>query len=348
MDIIEKKNIFLSSKERTSGDINNCSFQFNNNNKFFQCNPNQKIFATVQTFQILNDFYNIDNTNNKFIIRFIDTNGTNDILIQLNNGYYDIYNLILELETNIKLRCESEFSGVIFNVNITYLDSENKYNFTITTSTSGFFAPYSVFFVFDNDSIHQYLGFLLGEWSLTLTNAETASIKSNYVLNFIKTPTIYIKSNIVSKNEEMNNEKLTTSQHFFNVNIDTPKFSMINFFNSNKMFQSEILNNINNIDIRLMDENNKLINFFTDFNISIEFEKHTYRNDTVTLLKQIKDAQEAQIMIRNFKLLLEQDVKNNTSISDEELNVVEESNNELLDLMTQIEEKEEFIRSKSI
>ena len=205
-----------------------------------------------------------------------------------------------------------------------------------------------MFFVFDNDSIHQYLGFLLGEWSLTLTNAETASIKSNYVLNFIKTPTIYIKSNIVSKNEEMNNEKLTTSQHFFNVNIDTPKFSMINFFNSNKMFQSEILNNINNIDIRLMDENNKLINFFTDFNISIEFEKHTYRNDTVTLLKQIKDAQEAQIMIRNFKLLLEQDVKNNTSISDEELNVVEESNNELLDLMTQIEEKEEFIRSKSI
>jgi hypothetical protein len=346
MDIIEKKNIFLSSKERTSGDINNCTFQFNNNNKFFQCNPNQKIFATVQTFQILNDFYNIDNTNNKFIIRFIDTNGTNDILIQLNNGYYDVYNLILELENTIKMKLESEFPSVIFNVNITYLDSENKYNFTITTTTSGFFAPYSVFFVFDNDSIHQYLGFVIGEWSLTLTNAETASIKSNYVLNFVKTQTIYIKSNIVSKNEEINNNKLTTSQHFFNVNIDVPKFSMINFFNSNKMFQSEVLNNISNIEIKLLDENNKLINFFTDFNISIEFEKHTYKNDVVPLLKQLKDAQEAELIMRNFRYMIEKEVQQSTTISDNELGLIEDSNNEILDLMTQINEKEEYISSK--
>jgi len=216
MDLIEKKSIFLSSKERTNGDINNCTFQFNNSNSFFVCQPNQKIFCTPSTFSLLNDFYNIDNTNNKFIIRFIDVNSTNDVLIQLNNGYYDIYNLILELESTIKLRLESEYSGVIFNINITYLDNENKYNFTITTTTSGFFAPYSVFFVFEDniDSLAQFCGFVAGEWALTLTNAETATIKSNYVLNCVKTPTIYIKSNIVSKNQEMNNNKLTTSQHF--------------------------------------------------------------------------------------------------------------------------------------
>jgi len=121
---------------------------------------------------------------------------------------------------------------------------------------------------------------------------------------------------------------------------------MINFFNSNKMFQSEILNNVSHVEIKLLDEYNKPINFFTDFNLSLEFEKHTYKNDVVPLLKQLKDAQEAELIMRNFRYMIEKEVQQQTTISDNELGLIEEGNDEILDLMTQINEKEEYISSK--
>jgi len=349
MDLINKKVLFIDGRNKSSGDYNNPVFNMNTQDGFFNCESNQKILMCPLSFQILNDYYNINDTNNQLIFT-INTvsnpsaNPINGFVWEVDNGYYDVYSLASYLQLILKAQFDSEFGSqgggsYVFTVNIDYSNDISGYTFTIT-ATNNFFATYDLTLSFEtittgvgvltcNNPINDFLGFQVTQTASVDADNE---IISSFPINFLYQSTIYLRTNICSENKEFTPTSLITSNLLMDVGVDVPKLSMIKFLNNNKLYQTEARNNISQIEFRLTDEDDNLIEFKSDMKISIEFEKYEYKkNDSLEILKDIKNINEASLMVKSLQMSIENIEKKTYEFSNEEIEKMEENYNNLDD-----------------
>lgn len=341
MELISKRVLFIDGRNKASGSYNNPVFNLNNQDGFFNCNSNQKILVTPLSFQILNDFYNINDTNNQLIFT-INTkinpsaNPINGFVWDVDNGYYDVYNLAEYLQLILKAQFDTEFGSqgggsYVFTVNIDYSSDISGYTFTIT-ATNNFFTTYDLTLSFEtittgigvltcNNPINNFLGF---ESNQIATVDADNEIISSYPINFLYQSTIFLRTNICGENKEFNNSSLITSNILMDIVNDGPKLNMIRFLNNNKLYQTEARSNISQIEFRLTDENETLINFKSDMKISLEFEKYEQKkNDSLAILKDIKNINEASLMIKSLEMSIENIEKKTYEFSNEEIETME-------------------------
>lgn len=351
MELISKRVLFIDGRNKASGDFNNPVFNLNSQDGFFNVDSNQKILICPLSFQILNDFYNINDTNNQLVFT-INTksnpsaNPISGFVWDVDNGYYDVYNLAEYLQLVLKAQFDSEFGSqgggsYVFTVNIDYSNDISGYTFTIT-ATNNFFTTYDLTLSFEtittgigtlicNNPINNFLGFQVTQ---TATVDADNEIISSYPINFLYKSTIFLRTNICGENKEFNNTSLITSNLFMDIANDVPKLSMIKFLNNNKLYQTECRSNISQIEFRLTDEDENLIEFKSDMKISIEFEKYEHKkNDSLSILKDIKNINEASLMIKSLQMSIENIEKKTYEFSNEEIETMEDNYNKMDDAM---------------
>jgi len=351
MELVGKRVLFIDARNKASGDFNNPVFNLNNQDGFFNCESNQKIMVCPLSFQILNDYYNINDTNNQLVFT-INTksnpsaNPINGFVWEVDNGYYDVYSLATYLQLILKSQFDSTFGSqgggsFVFTVNIDYSNDISGYTFTIT-ATNNFFTTYDLTLSFEtiatgvgtltcDNPINNFLGFQVTQTASVDTDNE---IISSYPINFLYQSTIFLRTNICGENKEFTPTSLITSNLLMNVGVDVPKLSMIKFLNNNKLYQTEARNNISQIEFRLTDEDDNLIEFKSDMKISLEFEKYEYKkNDSLSILKDIKNINEASLMIKSLQMSIENIEKKTYEFSNEEIETMENNYNQMDDAM---------------
>ena len=120
MELVGKRVLFIDARNKASGDFNNPVFNLNSQDGFFNCESNQKIMVCPLSFQILNDYYNINDTNNQLVFT-INTksapsaNPINGFVWEVDNGYYDVYSLA----TYLQLILKSQFKNMYTSLDVT-------------------------------------------------------------------------------------------------------------------------------------------------------------------------------------------------------------------------------------
>lgn len=349
MELIGKRVLFIDGRNKASGDYNNPIFNLNNQDGFFNAESNQKMMVSPLSFQILNDFYNINDTNNQLIftintVTAPSTNPINGFVWEVDNGYYDVYSLSIYLEQILKAQFDSNFGSqgggtYVFTVNMVYNNDISGYTFTIT-ATNNFFTTYDLTLSFEtittgvgvltcDNPINDFLGF---EVTQTASVDDDNEIISSYPINFLYQSTIFLRTNICGENKEFTTTSLITSNLLMDIGVDVPKLSMIKFLNNNKLYQTESRNNISQIEFRLTDEDENLIEFKSDMKISLEFEKYEYKkNDTLSILQEIKNINEASLMVKSLQMSIENIEKKNYEFSQNEIESMENDYNEMDD-----------------
>jgi len=349
MELIGKRVLFIDGRNKASGDYNNPIFNLNNQDGFFNAENNQKMMVSPLSFQILNDFYNINDTNNQLIftintVTSPSTNPINGFVWEVDNGYYDVYSLSTYLELILKAQFDDNFGSqgggtYVFTVNIDYNNDISGYTFTIT-ATNNFFVTYDMTLSFEtittsvgvltcDNPINDFLGFQVTQ---TATVDDDNEIISSYPINFLYQSTIFLRTNICGENKEFSTSSLITSNLLMDIGVDVPKLSMIKFLNNNKLYQTESRNNISQIEFRLTDEDENLIEFKSDMKISLEFEKYEYKkNDTLSILQEIKNINEASLMVKSLQMSIENIEKKNYEFSQNEIESMENTYNEMDD-----------------
>jgi len=338
-ELIDTKNIFLDSRNKTRGNYYDFSYSLNNGDPFFNCNAGETMTMNLTTFQITNDFYNIKSDNNQFGIgqnTIIDpsANPKDAVKIALTEGYYDVYNMIEELESIVKTELDDGFGEsetYVFTVNIQYITSTSKLKWTIT-ATGNYFDTYTMFFLFKDTTTDagdleltgvplQFLGYSSVDDEPAVSDSE---LNSNIPINMVLQPTIFIKSNLVKDNKEFFNngstQLLKASNTLCIIDIVVPKLSSIQYTDYNNNFETQSIRSINEIDFRFVDEDNNIIDFRSDNRISLKFSKYKENHEIVDNIKKITELKESELLFNQMTTLMEtkEAIKDYEVIGDQE------------------------------
>ena len=234
---VESMQIYLNSKNANkyyNNKTSNCDFYMNTIEI-----PNQyHIHLSVVNACIPYSFYNIDETNNRLnyqMSSFQDFVNLTSKTLYIEPGNYNINNLLTYLQTKLA----SDFT-------ITYDPIKNKLTFDAG-------AKYFIFL--SSSSCFELLGFKNQGYDLYTVGHTLAS---DSVVNLQSKHCIYVASNFLSNSLLTSNSKNHTL--LCSIPINSAQNSMIYFSNtaSNKV---NIFNNIfNMINIKLVDQDNNLIN----------------------------------------------------------------------------------------
>ena len=338
-ELIDTKNIFLDSRNKTRGNYYDFSYSLNNGDPFFNCNAGETMTMNLTTFQITNDFYNIKSDNNQFgigqnTISAPSSNPTDAVKIALTQGYYDVYNMIEELESIVKTELDDGFGDAgtyVFTVNIQYITSTSKLKWTIT-ATGNYFDTYTMFFLFKDTTTDagdleltgvplQFLGYSSVDDEPAVSDS---ILNSNIPINMVLQPTIFIKSNLVKDNKEFFNngstQLLKASNTLCIIDIVVPKLSSIQYTDYNNNFETQAIRSINEIDFRFVDEDNNIIDFRSDNRISLKFSKYKENHEIVDNIKKITELKESELLFNQMTTLMEtkEAIKDYEVIGDQE------------------------------
>ena len=363
-ELIETKNIFLDSRNKTVGNFYDYTYSLNNGDPFFSCDNSEKMMVNLTTFQLNNDFYNMTSTNNQFGIG-INTKlnpSTNPLLgakISFTEGYYDVYNFIEEMRDIMSTEINDTFGDYEgtyeFTVNIEYIPNTSKLKWTIT-ATNSFFSTYNMFFLF-KDTVMEAGGDLeltgvplafLGFSSVDRRPAvgDGGIINSDVPINMVLQPTIFVKSNLVKDNKEYANDGSTQLLRVSNtlciIDINVPKLSNIQYTDYNNNFETEAIKSINEINFRFVDEDNNIINFRSDSRISLKFTKYKDNHEIVNNIKKISELKESELLFSQMTTLLAQREEQR------DIDILEEQRQEEQEELDTVMEAEELINEENI
>lgn len=224
---------------------------YNNNNKsdcqfnlpLIELPMQNYIYLSVQSATIPYTWYNIDSTNNKLIYTL---NGEYNYL-EITKGNYNSIQLAIFL-TNA-------MNGFV----VSYSVITNKITFTHSTYN----------FVINNTS--SCLG-ILGFPSVELYQTSILQSLTSYtMMNLLNKSSVYIQTNLTTGN--INNNKKSTGNILCCIPISAPPYSLISYVNTNSFRSNLYVSNINNINIRIVDENNDLIDLNgCEFSITLQID----------------------------------------------------------------------------
>jgi hypothetical protein len=202
------------------------------------------IHISVRNAIIPYSFYNINSTNN-FLI-YIANNVTYTYILDIGN--YNALQLVKYLNTLIVS------SGLSCNYNII----TNKLTFTHSTYN----------FIFSsNSTCLSFMGFIYTSLSLSTNKV----LISNNCLNLQNVQSIHIQTNFITGN--INSSELYKQNTLCTIPINTSPYSNITYDNSSNFSTNLYSNLLNEIYIKLVDQDNNLINLNgLDWSITLQVE----------------------------------------------------------------------------
>ena len=187
------------------------------------------IFVSVVHAVIPYTFYNIDSTNN--VLNYSYNNTTFNL--QITSGNYNAIQLASYLQT------------IMGSFTITYDIIRNKLLFTNNDSINFSFLSSSTCLT------------LLGFVSNTTYTSSSYKLTSPYVVNLLTKNCICILSNLQTGN--INNADKYNGSILCSIPVSGPPYSLITYTNSNNFRSNLYANNLNEINIKITDSNNNLI-----------------------------------------------------------------------------------------
>lgn len=284
-------NIFINSKHRTTGNFNDFVVSVNNNFSFFNLKNDEKLMVYPSRLSILNDYYNINTYNNKFNLKVFDINDnlTNTILIEIDEGYYDVFNFAEILESEVELQLNNNISLGDFSVSVVFDTSFSKY--TINILNADFYnAGNTLRLEFENinTTLAQFIGYDAGEYEgVNISNGEKfVSIKP---VNFLFQSEIHVYCSLVRNNLETTENGINNSNLLFTFAQNAPKNEYLIFQNPEKLYLTDCLNKFSNIEISFRDSLDRPILFKSDCQIVLSFIKVQHKTTDEQILQSLEN-----------------------------------------------------------
>jgi hypothetical protein len=221
--------IHLNSKyadKYVNGSISDCEF----NLPMIEIPSQHYIYISVQNATVPYTWYNIDSTNNTLIYH---VSGAYYAL-QITQGNYNANQLASFLAKNM--------SGTF---TVYYDIITNKFTFTNAND----------FVINSTSTCLGILGFPTNELYST---SILKSLTSYSMVNLLNKSSIYIQSNLLTGN--INNNSKAEGTILTSIPINSPPYSLISCNNFNGFKSNLYANNISYINIKIVDENNTLMN----------------------------------------------------------------------------------------
>ena len=221
--------IHLNSKyadKYVNGSVSDCEF----NLPMIEIPAQHYIYISVQNATIPYTWYNIDSTNNTLIYH---VEGAYYAL-QITQGNYNANQLASFLAKNM--------SGTF---TVSYDIITNKFTFTNPNN----------FVINSTSTCLGILGFPPDELYST---SILKSLKSYTMVNLLNKSAVYIQSNLLTGN--INNNSKAEGTILTSIPINCPPYSLITYNNFNGFKSNLYSNNISFINIKIVDENNTLMN----------------------------------------------------------------------------------------
>ena len=261
-------NIFISSKNRIAGEPYNFTCYLPDNEVV--CNSDQEIRININSFDMINTLYNVNQNNNKFEIY------RDDIVTKYEFPYgnYNPYNIIDLL------------NSIVQDLEVLYYPVFNKFHFkNKNTSINKFeILPINCGGLFGLENI----------LNLIPSDSYVFSTKPINVLYFNK---IIIRANNLIFNKHSFENINTSSNEFEKSDIllwinksDTAPFSVISYNNidSGNSYNYSLYNrSINEISFRVTNEFNELIEDLNDWTMSVQFSIVTLDADKTNKLLEL-------------------------------------------------------------
>jgi len=319
MKLTDRKIVFLDSRNKSSGDFNSFNFNINIADDWFSLKSHERLFVYPLQFSILNDYYNITELNNKFLIGFGSAGvPTSAFQITVPVGYYNVYALgdLLQTEITSQLNAytQSVFGIDDIQVVVNYDAEQDAYSFAFTETTYAFFESYNIYFIFYDifgftnfNTLAPFIGFEKGQAyggvETPTINPTTSTIVSTKLVNMDYQPIVYVYSNIVNKNLMSENSRLAPTTLLFSVPVNVPKNATIVFNDAFKNFLTETTSfNIPNISFSFETEDKEPVYFQSDCQIALAFEKYEIGEpQTHALLQDILNYTQLNSIISQYR-----------------------------------------------
>ena len=248
---LETIQIYLNSRNASSynnGSYSDCNF----NLPLLEIPLQHHIYISVVNATIPYAFYNVDNKNNA--INYCEVDSSNNItsskVLYMTIGNYNVMQLASYLS-----------SGVLPNLTVSYNNIQSTFTFTNSTNNFRFYDT--------NSTSYSLLGLVTSQ--LGYTQSTSKILKSSNVVNLASKQCIYISSNF--ETGSINNLLGNSHNILCSVPILTPPFSLITYTNQNN-FKVNLYNNvIDNIIIKLIDQDGNLLNLNNQyFSLTIQLD----------------------------------------------------------------------------
>ena len=232
-DDVESIQIHLNSKfadNYIDGSYSNCEFFL----PVIEIPPQHHIYISCVLANIPYSFYNIDSFNNKLMY------GINNsyFVMLIEPGNYNVYQLISFIEANSPFK-------------VSYNGITNKLIFSHPT--------YEFSFAPNQSTCLSLLGFKSTDTQLSLTSYDKY-LTSNYCINLQSKHCICVQVNYTTGNINVSNK--LSNNILASIPISGQPYSMITYRNNNSGFRSNLYTNtLGYLNIKLIDQNNNLINF---------------------------------------------------------------------------------------
>jgi hypothetical protein len=247
----ENIQIHLNSKLATNyinNSLSNCEFYL----PTLECPPEHSLYISVVSASIPYTFYNVDETNNYFSCELINGNGDG---FYFDKGNYNAYQITNFLNNNLS-------NGIKCSYNII----SNKMVLT---------HPSSNFLLHQTSTCLELLGFKSSD-SVNKMTSSGLELTSNYCVNLQTKHCICIQTNFETGNRNFSN--LLSSNILASIPISGNPYSMISYINPNKYRCNLFSNIIRYINVKLVDQNNNLLNLngcHFSLTLQLDIEKFT-------------------------------------------------------------------------
>jgi hypothetical protein len=247
---------FIKSSNRASNE-KSYSFSIDYPDGILTCGADEYMEINVISFDMINTMYNINDTNNQFIIRY----SVGDITYTIPVGNYSVKTFMATIAGLIKDDAED-------NIIISYNTPQNTYTFT---KKAGVSATYTLI----PNSIWGLVNMLpTVPYQITTAGIQTGYVNLvNYSKIILRTEGInYYYSNI--ENYGNPNNSTLSNIIFWACKSDIEPFKVIKYNNEDagRSFSYKIENKeINNLTLQLKNENNEFITDAPDYLVALQF-----------------------------------------------------------------------------
>tara|TARA_S200002703_G_C3792654_1_gene244650 strand:- start:323 stop:1372 length:1050 start_codon:yes stop_codon:yes gene_type:complete len=295
--ILENNLIFIRSKDGLFPDENKHTQFSITLKKSLTKNEDELFKVIVQSAQIPYTFRNTNDTNN-----YIDyeENGILKTPIQIQSGNYNIYELTLEIQTQLN----NNTSLGANNYTISYNQVENKITIVSASASNTKFLFKTGVNV--NKSIRKQIGYT-GDNDITINSG--ASSTSDSFVDLIRIHSLFIRSNL-SSNRTIESDTGTNSDILVSIPITSNPLSMINYqYYEGMSFNLIGVDKINHIDFTLTDQNGNLIDLGKKINWELLLNIQVIKNPSFLRNPTINDI-ENEYIEENTKILQRYDPMN--------------------------------------
>lgn len=218
--------------------------------------PNVRCYISLNTFRFVNAMYNINLNNNKFYYRVRHNTSIQDRTVTLPSGNYSIVSILQYLNT----------ACAVDHMDFTYVDTTFKVLITVGSSRE-------IHLVNGPNNCFKVLGFVNYD-----TTTYVTSLLSDSVINLSGTSILYISlDNISISSNGCRASQLVNVIESITMDVLIGSSQSFNNTTNQKFLVNE--NFINNIQVKIYDENNYLVDLNnTDYYLSLGL-MFAYEND---------------------------------------------------------------------